>query len=270
VRPRADLSQPFDDIIYEKDGHLARITLNRPERGNALNGEMEDRMRAIWTDVREDPTVRCALVTAAGERHFSTGGDVARVAAAGRVVSGDGPMTDEVFWSPRQNRVWKPVICAVNGLVAGAGLHLVVDSDIVVAVDTAEFLDTHVNIGMVGALENIGLSRRLPLGTALRMTLQGRNYRLPARRAYELGLVDELVPREDLLPTAEAIAADIMSNSPHAVQLSKQAVWAAQELGYHHALEYGWALVRMHWSHPDFTEGPRAFAEKREPRWVDE
>jgi enoyl-CoA hydratase/carnithine racemase len=102
------------------------------------------------------------------------------------------------------------------------------------------------------------------------MTLQGRNYRLPAKRAYELGLVDELVAREDLMSTAEAIAADIVKNSPHATQLSKQAIWAGQEMGYHHAMEYGWALLRMHWGHPDFTEGPKAFAEKREPKWSDQ
>jgi E-phenylitaconyl-CoA hydratase len=269
VNPTADLSKPFEEILYEKDGHVGRITLNRADRGNALTGEMQTRIKAIWEDVREDPQIRCAIITANGERHFSTGADLNVVATAGRVSSGDGPMSDEVFWSSRQNRVWKPVVCAVNGLVAGAGLHMVVDADIVVAVDTATFMDTHVNVGMVGAIENIGLTKRLPLGTALRMTLQGRNYRLPARRAYELGLVDELVAREDLMPTAEAIAADIAKNSPHATQLSKQALWAAQEMGYHHAMEYGWALLRMHWGHPDFTEGPRAFAEKREPQWRD-
>ncbi|HEY7045451.1 MAG TPA: enoyl-CoA hydratase-related protein, partial [Nocardioidaceae bacterium] len=180
----------------------------------------------------------------------------------------DGPLTEEVFWSPIHNRVWKPVIVAVNGLVAGGGLHFVVDADIVVAAESAAFVDTHVNVGMVGAIENIGLAKRLPLGTALRMTLQGRNFRLPARRAYELGLVDELVAPEDLLATADTIAADIVGNSPHATSLSKQAIWAAQEMGYHQAMEYGWALARMHWSHPDLAEGARAFAEKRAPQWT--
>jgi E-phenylitaconyl-CoA hydratase len=84
-----------------------------------------------------------------------------------------------------------------------------------------------------------------------------------------LGLVDELVAPGELMAAAEAIAADIVKNSPHATQLSKQAIWAGQELGYHAAMEYGWALLRMHWGHPDFQEGPRAFAEKREPRWLD-
>jgi enoyl-CoA hydratase/carnithine racemase len=172
-----------------------------------------------------------------------------------------------VFWSPYQNRVMKPVICAVNGLCVGGGLHFVVDSDIVVASETAAFMDTHVNVGMVGALENVGLARRLPLGTAMRMTLMGRHYRLPARRAYELGLVDELVAPEQLLDSAEAMARAMLDNSPQAMALSKQAVRGALERGYGDALEHAWALLRLHWRHPDFSEGQKAFEEKRPPRW---
>jgi enoyl-CoA hydratase/carnithine racemase len=264
----ADLSEPFDDLLYERDGHIARITLNRPERGNALTAGMQARIRAVWDEVRENPEIRVAIITAAGERHFSTGADVGIVAESGRVSAGDGPMSDEVFWSPRQNRVWKPVVVAVNGVANGGGLHLVVDSDIVVASTNATFMDTHVNVGMVGAIENIGLTKRLPMGTALRMTLQGKAFRLSAERAYQLGLVDELVEPAELLSTAEQIAQDIAKNSPHAVTLSKQALWSAQEMGYHHAMEYGWALLRMHWAHPDFAEGPRAFAERRDPEWT--
>jgi len=125
-----------------------------------------------------------------------------------------------------------------------------------------------VNVGMVGALENVGLARRLPLGTALRMTLLGRHYRLSARRAYELGLVDELVGSPDQLRAAvDEMASALLRNSPQAMALSKQAVWGALERGYRDALEYAWALLRLHWSHPDFREGARAFAAKREPRW---
>jgi enoyl-CoA hydratase/carnithine racemase len=164
--------------------------------------------------------------------------------------------------------VWKPTIAAVNGLVNGAGHHLVVDADIVVASTNAAFMDTHVNVGMVGAIENIGLAKRLPLGSALRMTLQGRTYRMTAERAYQLGYVDELVAPDQLLPTARQIADDIAANSPHAVSLSQQAVWSSVEMPYSQAVEYGWALLRMHWQHPDFKEGPRAFAEKRPPEWT--
>ena len=263
-----DLTQPLEGLIYEKRDHVAYITLNRPERGNALHGSMKEPMIAIWDEVRDDPWIRCAIVTAAGDRHFCTGADVGAVEARGGVSAGKGPLKQEVHWSPRHNDVWTPVICAVNGTVASAGLHFVVDADIVVASKTAKFIDTHVNVGMVGAVENIGLAKRMPLGSALRMTLCGKAYRMPAERAYQLGLVDELTEPEDLMSTAEEIAQQICANSPAAVSLSQQAIWSSVELGYRDALEYGWALLRMHWDHPDFKEGPKAFVEKRDPVWT--
>jgi len=229
-----DLSAPFAGLRYEKAGGIARITLDRPEKGNSLTKAMERRCRAIWADVRGDPEVRVAIVGAAGEKHFSTGFDVTSVGPDGEVAE-NLPLDQAVFWSPRQN---------------------------------AAFMDTHVNVGMVGALENLGLAKRLPLGAALRMTLLGRRYRMPARRAYELGLVDELVAEPAaLLPAALEMAAAILESSPQALALSKQAIWGGLERGYRDAQEHAWALLRLHWAHPDFEEGPRAFAEKRPPRW---
>ena len=247
----------------------AIITLDPPERVNALTPAMQPIIRASWEEVRDDPGLRVAIVTAAGERHFCTGFDVAEAEGedADRVFD-NRPLREAVHWSPHQNRVWKPVICAVGGLCVGGGLHFAVDADIVIASENAAFMDTHVNVGMVGALENVGLARRLPLGAALRMTLMGRNYRMSARRAYELGLVDELVATSaEVLPTALEMAAAMLDNSPQAMALSKQAVWGSLEQGYGAALEQAWSLLRLHWSHPDFAEGPRAFAEKRAPRW---
>ena len=265
-----DLDRPLEGLRFERrpDG-IAVLTLDRPERGNALAPGMQRVVRAVWDAVRDDPHIRVAIVTAAGERHFCTGFDVAQAEGEeAAAVFNNRPLRDAVHWSPYQNRVWKPVICAVQGTCVGGGLHFVVDSDVVVASRNATFLDTHVNVGMVGALENVGLARRLPLGTALRMTLQGRDFRLGAERAWQLGLVDELVERpSDALPAALAIAGSMLANSPQAMALSKQAVWGSLERGYQDALEAAWGLLRLHWLHPDFTEGPRAFNEKRAPRW---
>lgn len=264
-----DLTAPLDGVVYEKHDGIAVITINRPERGNALKPSMQRVFRAIWSDVRESAEVRAAIVTAAGPKHFCTGFDVATAADDDAdAVFNNRPLTDAVHWSSHQNRVWKPVLCAVNGLCVGGGLHFVVDADIVIACEQAAFMDTHVNVGMVGALENVGLAKRLPLGAALRMTLMGRHYRMPARRAYELGLVDELVASPaEVLPSARKMAELMLENSPQAMALSKQAVWGSLEHGYAAALEQAWALLRLHWSHPDFAEGPRAFADKRPPRW---
>ncbi|MFQ5417586.1 MAG: enoyl-CoA hydratase/isomerase family protein [Myxococcota bacterium] len=186
-----DLSRPQDGVRYEKRGEVAIVTLDRPERGNSLAPRMMAIFRAIWADVQRSDDIRVAVVTAAGERHFCTGMDVAEAEGddAGDVFV-DAPLAESVYWSPQQNGVWKPVLCAVNGLCVGGGLHFVVDSDIVLASRNAAFLDTHVNIGMVGAIENIGLAKRLPLGSALRMTLMGRDYRMSAARAHQLGLDD--------------------------------------------------------------------------------
>lgn len=265
-----DLTGPLDGIRYEVSDGVATITLDRPQRGNALTPAMQPIMQQIWSEVRDSDAIRVAIVMASGEKHFCTGFDVSEAESdeAADSVFVDGPLEDAVHWSPYQNQVWKPVITCVNGLCVGGGLHLVVDADIVIASENAAFMDTHVNVGMVGALENIGLAKRLPLGSALRMTLMGRHYRMPAQRAYELGLVDELVATPaDLRATAEQMAALIKDNSPAATARSKKAIWGSLEKGYTESLEDGWELIKEHWKHPDFKEGPRAFGEKRTPKW---
>jgi enoyl-CoA hydratase/carnithine racemase len=261
-----DVDGPLDGLIYDKEPPLAIITLNRPERGNSMHRGMFGAIRAIWEDVRADPAIRAVIVTGAGDRHFCTGADVG-IAAADTAVADNRPLDQSVFWTARQNRVWKPVIAAVNGICAGGGLHHVVDADIVVASENAEFLDTHVNVGMVGGLENIGLAARVPLGTALRMSLQGRDFRLGAERAYQLGLVDELVLPGGALAAAREIALSVAANSPQALALTQQAIWGSLESGLTEALHHAWALIRLQWAHPDFVEGPRAFVDRRAPNW---
>ncbi len=269
ARTAVDVDAPLEGVIYEKRDGIATITLNRPDRGNSLTPSMQRVIRAIWEDVRENRDVRVAILTAAGERHFCTGFDLSQSDAddAGDVFA-NRPLADAIHWSPYQNRVWKPVICCVNGLCVGGGHHFVVDSDIVIASRNASFMDTHVNVGMVGAIENIGLAKRLPLGTALRMTLMGSSYRLPAERAYQLGLVDELVDTpQEARDLAQEMALQLQKNSPQAMALSKKSIWNSLEQGYEESLHAGWDLLRSHWTHPDFEEGPKAFAEKRAPVW---
>lgn len=264
-----DLTKPLDGVLYTKRDHIARIALDRVDRGNSLTPGMQEIFRAIWADVRDDPEVRVAILSASGKKHFCTGFDVAEAdSEEADSVFNNRPLAEAVFWSPYQNRVWKPVICVVGGLCVGGGHHFVVDADVVIASRGAAFMDTHVNVGMVGALENVGLAKRLPLGAALRMTLMGRHYRMPAERAYQLGLVDELADTsEQALALAEEMAEKMLENSPQAMALSKQAVWGSVERGYAEALENAWALLRLHWGHPDFEEGARAFAEGRAPDW---
>lgn len=260
-----------DELLYEIDENgIATVTLNRPQEGNALTKTMHDALRRTWRHVDEDPSVKVAIVTGAGERHFCTGASVAglKTADEGESSLEQGTLDETTHLSPYQNKVWKPVICCINGLVNGGGFHFLVDSDIVVASANAQFMDTHTTIGQVGALENMGIALRSTLGTALLLTLAGRGYRMPAERAYQVGLIDILEPDPAAaLAEAKRIAGLIAGNSPNAMRASKQAIWGLMEQGYSNALESGWQLLRLHWGHPDFDEGPAAFGERRAPVW---
>lgn len=263
------LSYTTDAVIFEVVDQVATVTLNRPQEGNAITREMTLGMQAVWAEVKRDPDIRAVIITGAGERHFCTGASAAELKTGDEGVGlENGPLNEVVRLSAHHNDVWKPVICAVNGLANGGGLHFIVDCDIVVAAQSASFMDTHVNMGQVGGLENIGVARRMTLGSALLLTLVGRDYRMPAERAHQLGLVDLLEPTPaKALATARQLAASIVKNSPQAVSLSKQAIWASMELGYKQSQEIAWGLLKQQWNHPDFAEGPRAFMEKRAPNW---
>jgi E-phenylitaconyl-CoA hydratase len=254
-------------LLFELEGPIATLTLNRPHEGNSINPDMLIALEQAWSRVENDPEIRVAIMTGAGERHFCTG------ASVGALKFGVGGLQNRPFavanrFSPRMMHVTKPVICAVNGLVNGGGLHFVSDSDIVIAPETAMFMDTHVSVGQVSGLESVGVVRRGGLGAALLMALAGRHYRMPAARAYQLGLVDLLEPTTaDVLARAKEIAAAIATNSPQAMALSKRAIWGATEHLEPAAHAVGWELLKGHWSHPEFIEGPTAFGEKRPPNW---
>lgn len=258
-------SDPEAGIRYEVRSGVGIITIDRPERGNSLTRAMAPRMVELWRQVQEDPEVRVVVVTGSGDRHFCTGIDVHEVAETGGGTAGDGPV-ETIAWSPLHHGVWKPVISALNGTVAGGGLHFVADADVVVAVEHASVLDTHVSVGMVGAVENVGLLHRLPLGAVLRMTFEGRHGRLSAARAHQLGLIDEVVP-DDALGAALRIADLVQRNSPAALALSKKAIWGGVGVAREEAARAAWELAKSHRSHPDYREGPAAFAEGRDPRW---
>ena len=257
-----------DSLLLEREAHVVTLTLNRPDRLNALTADLLDELGAAWEALNADPEVRAVVLTGAG-RGFCAGADLSgdRSPPAGADARGDAPVMPR--FTARHRRVYKPVITAVNGVCAGAGLHFVADADIVIASEAATFLDTHVHVGQVSALEPIGLARRVPLGSVLRMVVLGRHERLAAGRAYEIGLVGEVVAPERLLPRAMELARMAASASPATLQASLRAIWEGLDRGLDEAIEHGWGFVWRHWSHPDCAEGPRAFMEKREPRWTE-
>lgn len=262
-----DWAEEFFGFEVRVVGHVLVVRIDRPEAGNALSRRMREPMARIWEGLDRDDRLRVAVLTGAGDRHFCTGADVGEIASEESVPSGEA-VDEPIVWSPVARGVRKPVICAVNGVVAGGGLHFVVDADVVVAAEHAAFMDTHVSVGQVGAVENIGLTHRLPFGTVMRMTLQGRSYRLDATRAHALGLVDELVSAELLEATALRIAQEIAANSPRAVELSRAVLWDSLGRPPREAEADGWRVAQEHWQHPDFLEGARAFAQRRDPNWT--
>lgn len=262
-----DRDAQADPVLFETEEAVAVLTLNRPDRGNALCPAMLVALERAWARVESDPAIRVAVVTGAGERHFCTGADVETLRVGVGGLQNRGYAAANRF-SPRMAHVTKPVICVVNGLCNAGGLHFVADSDIVVASRTSQFMDSHVSVGQVSALETQGVARRAGVGAALLMALAGREYRMSAKRAHDLGLVDIL--EDDAVSAqarARALATLIAANSPQALALTKRAIWATTEMNDPAASEYAWELLKSHWTHPDFEEGPKAFAEKRAPRW---
>lgn len=159
-----------------------------------------------------------------------------------------------------------PVVAAVNGTCAGAGLHFVADADVVLAAPTAVFLDPHVSVGQVSGVEPPSLALRLPLPVIARMVLVGRAERLPAQRAFDLGLVTELVDEPRLLPRAVEVAESIAAAAPESVRRTRRALRRVADR-LEPLMQAGWADVQAHWGHPDAAEGPRAFVEGRPAVW---
>lgn len=254
-------------LIVGRKGHIAVVLLDRPDRGNAFHTPMKQALGPLWLRLDDDPDVRAIVFGATSERFFCTGRDITEVNEKGS-VGVDRSMYRSFNLTTRHSHVWKPVVCAVEGLVVGGGLHFIVDADIVVAGEGAMIRDSHVNLGYVGAIENIGLALKAGIGNALYLTLVGREAKMPAERAYQLGLYQELVPDGQALSRSLELAELIAKNSPSAVSRSLEAVWSLPYVaGYEQSLSFGHQLLRRQWQHPDSKEGARAWGEKRDPMW---
>jgi enoyl-CoA hydratase/carnithine racemase len=266
-RPEADsniLSQDGDLQVRLENGVL-QITLNRPRKRNALTREMLIGLGKIFAAAGADDAVHVILITGAGDS-FCAGADV-----AGLQRSAETPLEERLrydpHFTPRHCKIYKPSICAVNGVCAGAGLHFVADCDIVIASERASFTDTHVNVGQVTILEPMGLARRVPLDRVLRMVILGKAERLTAEQALEAHMVSEIVPHEKLQARALELAAIASRGSPAAIQTSLRLLWESVEPQAEELHRRGMDALMRHRDHPDATEGPRAFLEKREPVW---
>ncbi|MEC9324885.1 MAG: enoyl-CoA hydratase/isomerase family protein [Actinomycetota bacterium] len=258
----------YERLIVERSDGIGWLILDRPEAGNAFDATMLDELESAWAELDADPQVRVIVNTANG-RSFCTGMDVVQVARDKGAMRRHSRRTRdaELKISSWHCEVWKPVIAAVNGVCAGGGLHLVADADIVIAAEEASFVDPHVSVGQAVAYEAITLLRKSPMEAITRMTLSGKGERISARRAYELGIVSEVVPGEHLRTAATALASAVAANSPTALRATKKALWRSLEVGLSTAREEAAAAIDRLAGHPDQDEGARAWMEKRQPNW---
>jgi enoyl-CoA hydratase/carnithine racemase len=259
----------YDTLLVERHGPVGWLIFNRPQAGNAMDAVMLDELEQAWLELDADPAVRVIVNTGEGPT-FQTGLDVVQLSRNPDALRKQSGRTrrSELKLTAWHNQVWKPVIVAINGICAGGGLHFVADADIALASTSATFLDTHVSVGQVAAFELIGLARRMPFESVLRMALVGRHERMSAQRALALGMVSQIVdPPERLREESQELAEKIARNSPAAMAATKRALWGALEQGLTDACKAGSAQLVSMWGHPDQSEGPLAFAEKREPQW---
>jgi enoyl-CoA hydratase/carnithine racemase len=251
------------NVLYEKRGHIARITFNRPEALNAFNQALWHELEAVWDDFNADPEIHVGVLTGAGERAFSAGADMKELAV--RPPGGEERPRARLF-DHGDIDVWKPLIAAVNGHALGAGLISALACDLRLASENATFGMPQVRWGIISGGGTQWLPRQIPRAIAMELLLTGRP--IGAQRAYEVGLVNKVVPLPDLLPEAEALAEVICANGPVAVQGSKEAALRGLDLPFKEAIAFGLELERRAFAGPESGEGTRSFVEKRDPRFI--
>ncbi|MBB4894637.1 enoyl-CoA hydratase/carnithine racemase [Streptomyces olivoverticillatus] len=232
---------------------VALVTLDRPERHNAIDLEMAGQLRDVWQAFRLDDTVRAVVLTGAGDRAFCTGIDrSAQVPQPHSPYSTDDPL---LTVGPKAADLWKPVIAAVGGMACGGAFYLLGEAEFVVASEDASFFDPHTSYGMVSAYESLYMAQLMPFGEAARLALMGTAERLSARRAYEIGLVSELTPPGEATDAALRAAATIAAWPTEPVQGTVRALWAARQAAQAHALALAPHLIALGNLPPDRQAG---------------
>lgn len=256
-----------DEVLYETEDHVAMITMNRPETHNAMNPELIQGLRDAFARARADRNVRAVVLTGAGDRAFSAGADLVRMAQRDAAEYGDR------FWWPSHATEWaedfyKPVVAAVNGYCYAAAMNLLCDaSDIRIAADTATFCYAEVLRGFSGAGPAIALlPRQVPYALAMEWLLTGKVF--TAEDAHRAGLVNAVVPLADVKPRARQVAEELAALPPIAVRAIKEAVVRGLSMDTPNAIRFANTVGVLTRYTEDAREGPRAFAEKRPPLYT--
>lgn len=249
-----------DEVLSERRGHVELLTINRPEARNAINLATALALNAALNAAEVDDDVWVVVLTGAGDKAFSAGMDLKAFAA------GEVPFTENGFGGITNREFSKPLIAAANGSALAGGFEIMISCDLVVAADHAKFGIPEASRGLVaGAGGLVRLPKRVPITIAYELALTAEP--IDAFRAYELGLVNRVVPGDQVLTAALALAERIAKNAPLAVRASKQVMRQSADLHEADAWSKSQEAFAMIGRSADALEGAVAFAEKREPRW---
>ena len=258
-------------IVYEKKEKIAYITLNRPEAMNAIDPETNEELIEAWTDFRDDPDLRVAILTGAGEKAFSAGADLKRLIPKLKKQSAREQM-HETSYSPgfggitKNFKIWKPIIAAINGICFGGGTEMALACDIRIAAEHARFGLTETSLGLIpGGGGTQRLPRLIGLGKALELIFCAQP--IDAKEALAIGLVNKVVPQGELMDAASEMAERISRNGPLAVRAAKAAIYRSLQLSLEEGLDVELNYAKFCIKTEDGKEGPRAFAEKRRPEF---
>ena len=257
----------YNYLTYEKKERIAYVTINRPEVMNALHPPAHEEFWEVWSDFRDDPEMWVAIITGAGDKAFSAGNDL-KYQAERSGQPGTRRLGPPGGFGGITNRFecYKPIIAAVNGYALGGGFEIALACDIIIAAEHARFGLPEPTVGLNAGAGGIHrLPRQVPLKIAMGMLLTGRH--ITAQEAYRVGLVNEVVPLDDLIPCAERWAQDVLRCAPLSVRSSKEAAMKGLDIPLGAAMNNSYYLNQMMQSSEDFIEGPKAFAEKRPPNW---
>jgi len=254
-------------VKYEKRGHIAYITFNRPERMNALHPPCHAEMDQVWDDFIADKTMWVAIVTGAGDKAFSAGNDL-RWTAEHRGEAFPAMKGGFAGITARYD-IFKPIIGAVNGFALGGGFEIALCCDILIAADHARFGLPEPRVGLMAAAGGVHrLPRQIPLKIAMGMMLTGKH--ITAQQALAYGIVNEVAPLKDLMATSERWANEIMECSPLSIQATKHASMTGLGIPVADAIGKSYDLQSKLFRSKDAIEGPLAFSEKRKPNWTGE
>jgi E-phenylitaconyl-CoA hydratase len=252
-----------DTVLYERDGHIATITYNRPEALNAINAQLRADLNAAWVRFRDDEEAWVAIVTGAG-RAFSAGADLRG--------GGAGDASNATFWetpslTSLENgiEIWKPIIAAVNGYCLGFACTLVAACDFVIASERAEFGFPEVQLGVPTIQGSIRMPKKVGWQNAMELLLIGD--RVNAQRAKEMGLCWKVVPHDDLMKEARTLAERLCRAAPLAVRATKEVAHRGQEAPFVAAVRFGETMRRVAGATEDAKEGMAAQREKRPAAW---